>query len=228
MHSNFEIIPQKRKVFILDDHPIVREGLTLLINLEPDLLVCGQAAEMGPALQLVDQLKPDILIVDISLRGPDGLAFLSTLRAADARIPVLVLSMLDEELYAERALRAGANGYMMKQEATGLVLDALRHLLKGEVWVSHRVSAKMLKQLAAGVANPQRSIHDELSNRELEVLRLMGLGFGTRQIAEELGLSIKTIETYQSHLKEKLGLRNSRELVQSAIEWTLRNQSPPQ
>jgi DNA-binding NarL/FixJ family response regulator len=136
--------------------------------------------------------------------------------------------MLDEELYAERALRAGANGYMMKQEATGLVLDALRHLLKGEVWVSHRVSAKMLKQLAAGVANPQRSIHDELSNRELEVLRLMGLGFGTRQIAEELGLSIKTIETYQSHLKEKLGLRNSRELVQSAIEWTLRNQSPPQ
>jgi DNA-binding NarL/FixJ family response regulator len=137
-------------------------------------------------------------------------------------LPVLILSMHDETLYAERALRAGANGYIMKQEATERVLVALRRILNREIYVSDRIANKMLRHFVGGSAHPQRSPLEELSDRELEVLRLIGEGHGTRQIAEELHLSVKTVETYQSHLKEKLALKNSRELVQYAIQWNLK------
>jgi DNA-binding NarL/FixJ family response regulator len=216
----------KRKVFVLDDHPIIRSGLTMLINREPDLAVCGDAEEMSTALHLIDSLRPDILVVDISLNGPDGLDVLKHVRTKDPSLPVLILSMHDETLYAERALRAGANGYIMKQEATERVLVALRRILNREIYVSDRIANKMLRHFVGGsAAATQRSPLEELSDRELEVLRLIGEGHGTRQIAEELHLSVKTVETYQCHLKEKLGLKNSRELVQYAIQWNLQDRA---
>lgn len=212
----------KRKVLVVDDHPIVREGLTQMINREPDLTVCGNAEDMQRAVQLIDMLKPDILIVDISLNGPDGLDLLKYIRARDPALPVLILSMHDEALYAERALRAGANGYIMKQEATDSVLVALRRILNREVYVSERVANRMLRQFVGGGANDvAHSSVEGLSDRELEVLRLIGSGHTTRQIAEELHLSVKTVESYQAHLKEKLSLKNSRELVQYAVAWSM-------
>ncbi|MGI9074002.1 MAG: response regulator transcription factor [Bryobacteraceae bacterium] len=216
----------KRRVLIVDDHPIVREGLAQMINREPDLTVCGEAADMQKAVQLMEALEPDILIVDISLDGPDGLDLLKHIRTQDPSLPVLILSMHDESIYAERALRAGANGYIMKQEATDNVLDALRRILNREVYVSPRMANKMLQQFVGATGtDKRRSSVDDLSDRELEVLRLIGAGHGTRQIAEELRLSVKTVETYQAHLKEKLVLRNSRELVQYAARWTMRGRA---
>jgi DNA-binding NarL/FixJ family response regulator len=212
----------KRTVFVVDDHPIVREGLAQMINRESDLTVCGEAQEKHGALQMIDALKPDILIVDISLNGPDGLDLLKNIRTKDPSLPVLILSMHDESIYAERALRAGANGYIMKQEATEKVLVALRRILSREIYVSSRVASKMLHQFVGG--SPTMRTHsplDGLSDRELEVLRLMGDGHATRQIAEELHLSVKTVESYQAHLKEKLSLKNLRELVQYAVEWAI-------
>ncbi len=212
----------KRRVLVVDDHPIVREGLAQMINREADLTVCGDAADMRKALLLIETLRPDILIVDVSLEGPDGLDLLKSIRAQDPSLPVLILSMHDESIYAERALRAGANGYIMKQEATERVLDALRRILNHEVYVSARIANKMLQQFVGAPATDRNhSSVDDLSDRELEVLRLIGAGHGTRQIAEKLNLSIKTVETYQAHLKEKLTLRNSRELVQYATRWTM-------
>jgi DNA-binding NarL/FixJ family response regulator len=212
----------KRTVFVVDDHPIVREGLAQMINRESDLTVCGEAQEMHGALQMIEALKPDILIVDISLNGPDGLDLLKNIRARDPSLPVLILSMHDESIYAERALRAGANGYIMKQEATEKVLVALRRILSREIYVSSRVASKMLQQfVGASSTSARHSPVDDLSDRELEVLRLMGDGHGTRQIAEELHLSVKTVESYQAHLKEKLSLKNLRELVQYAVQWAI-------
>jgi DNA-binding NarL/FixJ family response regulator len=215
----------KRTVFVVDDHPIVREGLTLLINREADLSVCGVAEEAQSALRTIEALKPDILIVDISLNGPDGLDLLKTIRAKDPGLPVLILSMHDESIYAERALRAGANGYIMKQEATERVLVALRRILNREIYVSDRVANKMLRQYVGAASPARRSPLDELSDRELEVLRLIGEGHSTRQIAENLHISVKTVESYQGHLKEKLGLKNSRELFQFAIQSALREKA---
>ena len=213
-------VASKRKVFIVDDHPIVREGLAQMINREPDLAVCGDAREMQEALASIDVRKPDILIVDISLNGPDGLDLLKNIRAKDPGLPVLILSMHDESIYAERALRAGANGYIMKQEATEKVLIALRRILNREIYVSDRVADKMLHRFVGGGRSQavKGSPLEALSDRELEVLHLIGEGHGTRQIAEELHLSVKTVESYQSHLKEKLSLKNSRELMQYAIQ----------
>ncbi len=220
MHDH--VLSSKRKVFVVDDHPIVREGLTQLINRETDLAVCGVAEEAQSALRTIEALKPDILIVDISLNGPDGLDLLKTIRTKDPGLPVLILSMHDESIYAERALRAGANGYIMKQEATERVLVALRRILNREIYVSDRVADKMLRQYVGASNPPSRSPLEDLSDRELEVLRLIGEGHSTRQIAEKLHLSIKTVESYQGHLKDKLGLKNSRELLQYAIECAMR------
>jgi DNA-binding NarL/FixJ family response regulator len=211
----------RKRVFVVDDHPIVREGLTLLINREPDLMVCGEAEETQAALEAIARIRPDVLVVDISLSGPDGLDLIKTVRAGAASPPMLVLSMHDELIYAERALRAGASGYIMKQAGTERVLVALRRILKGEVYLSDRAASRMVQHYVRGSAAAARPVEAELSDRELEVYRLIGEGHGTRQIAEELHLSIKTVETYQAHIKEKLSLKNARELVQHAIEWTL-------
>jgi len=210
----------KCKVFLVDDHPIVRQGLALFIEREPDLMVCGEAEDATSALQAIRDSAPDFVILDISLNGPDGLELLKTLRVRYPNLPALVLSMHDESVYAERALRAGANGYIMKQEAADKVITAIRHILGGDVYLSDRLTKQMLQQFVNGSISPRDPLA-KLSDRELEVFRLIGAGHGTRQIADELHVSTKTVESYQAHIKEKLALRNARELVQYAVEWSL-------
>ncbi len=211
----------KRRVLVVDDHPIIRQGLVLLIDGEPDLIVCGQAEAAQPAAAAIASLRPDIVILDISLGGQDGLELLKQIRARDGDLPVLILSMHDESIYAERALRAGANGYIMKQEATDLVLTAVRRILDGQVYLPDRVASRMLRQYARGVSVEARSPLASLSDRELEVFRLIGGGSSTRQIADTLHLSVKTVESYQAHIKEKLALRTAHELHHRAIEWAV-------
>ncbi|HEY6948177.1 MAG TPA: response regulator transcription factor [Gemmatimonadales bacterium] len=213
--------PGKHRVFVVDDHPIVRQGLALLINQEPDLVVCGEAEEAGAVPGALASLQPDVLVLDISLPGRDGIELLKEIRTTDPELPILVLSMHDESLYAERALRAGASGYIMKQEATERVLVALRRILRHEVYVSDRFASEVLHKIGGHTRARQPSVAS-LSDRELEVFRLIGEGHATRQIAEELHLSVKTVESYQAHIKEKLGLSSARALVQRAIEWRLR------
>jgi DNA-binding NarL/FixJ family response regulator len=211
----------KKKVFVVDDHPIVRQGLAQMVNREPDLIVCGEAEDASTVLQAIVTVKPDIMIVDISLNGPDGLELLKNIRTRYPALPVLILSMHDESIYAERALRAGANGYIMKHEAAEKVLGAVRQILNHETYVSDRVASKILQRYISGSDNPKSSPLSELSDRELEVFRLIGMGHSTRMIAEELHLSVKTVESYQAHIKDKLSLKNGRELVQHAIQWVL-------
>jgi DNA-binding NarL/FixJ family response regulator len=213
--------PKKCRVLLVDDHPIVRQGLALLIDREPDLCVCGEAESAHAAFHAIATLLPDLVVLDISLSGPDGLDVLKEIRMKTTNLPVLILSMHDESIYAERAMRAGANGYIMKQEATDKVLVAIRRILQGEVYVSDRLTSTMLQQYVRGASQAKTSPLVNLTDRELEVFRLIGEGHGTRQIADELHLSVKTIESYQAHIKEKLALRNARELVQHAIEWTV-------
>src|SRR5579863_6000482 len=220
--ANHNFAPRKKTVFVVDDHPIVRQGLALLINQEADLTVCGEAEEMHSALSAIQALRPDILIVDISLNGPDGLELLKNIRLTSPRLPVLILSMHVESIYAERALRAGANGYIMKQEATEKVLVALRRILSGEIYVSDKIANNMLQHYVRGSNHTEHSEISELTDRELEVFRLIGEGHGTRQIAEALHLSVKTVESYQAHIKDKLSLRSVRELVQHAVQWNVR------
>jgi DNA-binding NarL/FixJ family response regulator len=209
----------------VDDHPIVRQGLGLLINREPDLVVCGEAEDAPSALQRMVSAQPDLMVIDISLDGPDGLELLKTIRLKEPILPVLILSMHEESTYAERSLRAGANGYIMKQEATERVLVAIRRILEGKVYLSERLTNKMLEQFVHGAGSSKNDPLMTLSDRELEVYRLIGAGHGTRQIADELHVSVKTVESYQAHIKEKLSLRNARELVQHAIESTLNEKS---
>src|ERR1700722_4021357 len=209
---------KKKTVFIVDDHPLLRQGLALLVNREEDLIVCGEAEEAQTAMKEIEARRPDILIADISLNGQDGLELLKNLRALYPSLPVLILSMHDESIYAERALRARANGYIMKQEATEKVLVAVRRILGGDIYLSDRMANKLLHQYISGTAVDMRSRLSTLSDRELEVFRLIGEGRSTRQIAEKLHLSIKTVETYQAHIKDKLSLHSGRELVQHAIQ----------
>lgn len=211
----------KKRILVVDDHPIVRQGLALLINREEDLLVCGEAEDAMGAMHVLASAKPDVLIVDLSLNGPDGLDLLKSIRTTHPTLPVLILSMHDESIYAERALRAGANGYIMKQVATEKVLVAVRRILSGEIYVSDRVANRMLKHYITGASTLGNSSIADLSDRELEVFRLIGEGHGTRQIAEELHLSVKTVESYQAHIKDKLSLRSARELMQHAIRWSM-------
>ena len=212
---------KKCRVLLVDDHPIVRQGLALLIDREPDLSVCGEAEGAHAAFHAIKTLRPDLVVLDISLSGPDGLDVLKEIRVKTENLPVLILSMHDESIYAERAMRAGANGYIMKQEATERVLVAIRRILQGNVYLSDRLTNTMLQQYVHGASQAKKSPLVNLTDRELEVFRLIGEGHGTRQIADELHLSVKTIESHQAHIKEKLALRNARELVQHAIEWTV-------
>ncbi len=212
---------KKSKVLVVDDHPIVRQGLALLINRESDLMVCGEAEDARMAMQSIITDKPDIMVVDISLNGPDGLDLLKDIRTRYPELPVLILSMHDESIYAERALRAGAQGYIMKQEASEKVLLALRRILSNEIYVSERIANRMLQRYIGSPGEGRPSSVADLTDRELEVFRLIGEGHSTRQIAEQLHISVKTVESYQAHIKEKLSLRSARELVQHAIQWSL-------
>ncbi len=209
----------KHRVLIVDDHPIVRQGLRSLVDQEDDLSVCGEAGSAGEALKALSTLKPDLLLVDISLKGPDGLELTKSVRALQPDIPILIVSMHDESLYAERVLRAGANGYIMKEEVAQNVVTAVRKVLGGDIYISDRMRQKILRGVAGQRSQSAVSSIDRLSDRELEVFRSIGQGRGTRQIAEDLHLSVKTIETYRAHIKEKLGLSNATELVRQAVQW---------
>lgn len=215
---------RKKRVLIVDDHPILRKGLSLLINQETDLMVGGEAENAQRALEMIEALKPDLVIVDISLPGIDGIELLRRIKQRYGELPTLVVSMHDEAVFAERALRAGARGYIMKQEALENVLVAIRKVLGGEIFVSSRIATRMLEKLVDGnAARPAASPIDLLSDRELTVFRLIGQGFGTRQIAEKLHLSVKTVESYRSHLKDKLRLGTGTDLLKAAIEWVQSN-----
>ncbi len=208
----------KYKIMLVDDHPILRQGLALMINEEKELIVCGQFEEASKALDAINALKPDAAIVDISLKGSSGIELLKNIKVQFPKLLVLVLSMHDESLYAERALRAGASGFIMKQEATDQVLVALRKVLNGEIYLSEKMSSKLMHQLVSGKTTDAGSLMERLSDRELEIFGLIGEGRGTRQIAEQLHLSVKTIESHRAHIKEKLNLKNATELVHRAIQ----------
>ena len=209
----------KTRVLLVDDHPILRQGLAQLINLEADMTVCGEAEDSPNGFTAVCELNPDVVLVDISLRGGNGIELVKNIKARLPEMPILVLSMHDESLYAERALRAGSRGYIMKEEASEKVLVAIRKVLTGEIYLSDRMQAKMLQQLANGRSKAVTSPIEYLTDRELEVFRLIGEGRSTRQIAGELHLSVRTVEAYREYIKSKLSLKNSTELVQHAFHW---------
>jgi DNA-binding NarL/FixJ family response regulator len=209
----------KYRVLLVDDHPILRKGLAELINQEADLIVCGEAEEAPKAFEAVGVLNPDVAVVDISLKGGNGLELIKNIKARYPDLPLLVLSMHDETLYAERALRAGSLGYIMKEEAIEKVLTAIRHVIAGEIFLSDRMKGRLLNQLVGGRIKQGSSSIDSLSDRELEVFRLIGEGRGTRQIAEELRLSVRTVEAYREYIKDKLNLKNGTELVQHAFQY---------
>ena len=206
-----------RTVFIIDDHPIVRKGLVQLLDQEPDLVVCGEAADVREARLGLERTRPDVVILDLSLRDSDGLELIKEIRAKHGQLPVLVLSMHDETIYAERLLSAGANGYIMKQAAGDQLVVALRRVLAGGVYVSDRIGASMIERFAVTRRKHTIDPIERLSNREVQVLNLIGRGKSTREIAKDLSLSIKTIESHRQRIKKKLSLDSSPRLVQFAV-----------
>ena len=210
--------PPKTRILLVEDHQIVRQGLSRLINLEVDLEVCGEASNAGEALQQIPRLKPDLVLTDISMSGMNGIEFLKHLKARHPEVPAVVLSMHDEALYAERALRAGALGFVMKKESSEEMLTALRKARRGEHHVSEKVGGRIF-QLFLHSKKPAESSISLLSDRELEVFELLGRGRGSKEIAAELHLSVKTVDTHRTHIKEKLKLRSFTELIQHAVQW---------
>ena len=213
---------KRARVLIVDDHPVVRYGLLQLLSSEPDFEVCGEAASAQEALALVNQRKPDIAVVDISLQGTNGIELIKQIHAVHPEARILVSSMHDETLFAERALRAGASGYINKQMAMPEMVGAIRRVLSGKVYLSTSMTERMVERAARPDTDTSRSVMQRLSDRELEVFSLLGDGLSTREVAQRLNLSVKTIETHRAQIKRKLGLRNSTELIQRAVEWTLR------
>jgi DNA-binding NarL/FixJ family response regulator len=226
--SGFTHAPGKRKVLIVDDHPIVRQGLRLMIDEEPDLKVCGEAQSEREARISIRDLEPDVVIVDISLAQGDGLELVRDVHAHHPGLPMLVLSMHDELIYAERLLAAGASGYIMKQAASDQLLVALRRVLAGERYVSESLAENLGRMRAGSESRPVRDDPIErLSNRELQVLSLIGRGQSSREAADRLGLSVKTVETHRQSLKRKLNLATNAQLLQYAINWYATRSKPP-
>jgi DNA-binding NarL/FixJ family response regulator len=209
----------KRQVFIVDDHPMMREGLARLIDNEPELTVCGEAGCALDALSAVPAAGPDLVLVDITLPDKNGLELIKDLQSLVPGLPVLVISMHDETLYAERVLRAGGRGYIMKQEGGKQLLQAIRQVLNGQIYVSQKISAQILESFSGRRLENNRSPIETLTDREFEIFQLIGQGLGTRQIAEQLHLSVKTIEVHRLHMKEKLGQTDAPSLVRYAVRW---------
>lgn len=216
----------RKRILLVDDHPITRQGLAAMIGLEPDLHVCGEAPDAVAAIAAVGRLNPDLVVVDLSLPGRNGLEFLKDLGALHPGTAALVLSMHDESLYAERAIRAGARGYLMKSAGGLAVMDAIRTVLSGRIFVSAAVSSRILESIAhptpAEAPNPSGpdARMRQLSDREFEVFQLIGQGLGTREIAGRLHLGVKTVEAHRAHLKKKLQIRDATALVREAVRWT--------
>ncbi|HLP77792.1 MAG TPA: response regulator transcription factor [Candidatus Paceibacterota bacterium] len=212
----------KTRILIVDDHAIVRFGIAQVINHQPDMMVCGEEENASRALDAISSLKPDLVIADISLKDSSGLELMRNIKAQYPKLPVLVVSGHDEGIYAEIAFRAGALGYLMKEEALEKILTAIRRVLSGAVYVSDALAARLLQQQIRGQTDIQESPVKSLSDREMEVFRLIGQWKKTREIAEELHLSIKTIEYYREQIKRKLGLKDASELTQYATSWVHR------
>ncbi len=218
--NGFQMEERKKRIFLVDDHSVVRQGLSQFINNMDDLRVCGEAEDASEAIRLLEDSKPDIVIVDISLKGANGIDLTRAIKNR-FNFPVLILSMLDEGIYAERAIKAGARGYIMKSESIEKVIDAVREIISGKIYLSPRLKENLLSKLLSDPSDRGDSPIDSLTNRELEVFRLIGEGLSSRHIASDLLLSIKTIETYRERMKKKLNLNSSDELVQYAIQWRL-------
>lgn len=214
---------QKKRILLVDDHPVVRAGFSQLLGLEPDFEVCGQAGTASEALELISKLKPDLAIVDISLDGTNGIELIKTMQALHPRVAILVLSVHSESVYAQRALRAGAKGYLMKEAPTREIFRAIRMILKGELYFSERMNDLIVRKLFAVNAETEpapSSPLDLLTDRELEIFQLIGQGIKTTGIAEKLRVSVKTVETHRAHIKEKLNLNSSMALLSEAVRWT--------
>jgi DNA-binding NarL/FixJ family response regulator len=214
----------KKKILLVDDHPIFRHGLTELLDRQVDLVVCGHADSAPTALEQMRQLKPDLAILDITLRGTDGIELVKLMKAEAPHLPILVLSMHDESLYALRALKAGALGYVMKADGVQPVLDAIYRALQGKLFVSKRLGEKLIFKAIHTSESDSPSPVGRLSDRELEVLAMLGRGHSTRSIAKEINLSVKTVETHRAHIKEKLGFADANEMVRFAIDWVARQE----
>lgn len=209
----------KTKIILVDDHPLVREWLSNLIHQQPDLAICGEAETASAAMQAIADTKPDVAIVDISLKDSSGIELIKNIKAVHPQLAVIVLSMHDERLYAERALRAGARGYIMKRETTKKIITAIRRVMEGDLYLSERLTAVLAEKFVDGGLTSASSPIEQLSDRELEVFQMIGEGYETRQIAESLNVSMKTIQVYCARIKEKLKLANATELLREAIRW---------
>jgi len=210
---------RKHRIFLVDDHPLVREGLTNLINEQNDLIVCGEAEDSAGAITGIAKTRPDVVLVDISLKNESGLELVKNLESQFPLVALIVLSMHDEALYAERALRAGARGYVMKRESTKSVLASIRRVMEGGVYVSERVVNSMARRFTSSPKRAESSPVERLSDRELEIFRLLGQGRTTAQIADDLHLSLKTVQAYCARAKEKFGVSSLGELLRAAIRW---------
>ncbi len=224
MTSPIEAAPKGKKwrILIVDDHPIVRQGLSALIAHEPDLEVCGGAEDVPDALRQVEQTRPDLVVVDISLKNGHGIDLITEIKERHERVKMLVWSMFDEKLFAERSLRAGALGYVNKQESIDAVVDAIRQVLQGEIYLSSRMTSRLLHRIRGDTALEQDPV-ENLSNRELQVFEMLGRGLTTQQIARRLCLSPKTVDTHREKIKTKLNLSNAAELSHRAVQWVLEN-----
>ncbi len=209
----------KTRIFIVDDHALIRRGLATLISAEADMEVCGQAEDATTALRDIMKIQPEIVILDLSLKGNSGLELLKNIQALNEKIQILVLSMHPESIYALRVLKAGARAYVMKQEVLSKVLDAIRRIRSGSLFVSDNIANQMLSRIAAGKDADDSTAVSVLSDRELEIVTHIGNGLLTREIAVHLHLSVKTVETHRAHIKEKLGLQNANLLVQFCVRW---------
>jgi len=212
---------RQTRIVIVDDHAVVRVGMTQLLEREDGLVVCGEARTAAEAEELVERERPDLMIVDLSLEGGSGLELIKTIRERHPSILMLVCSMHDELLFAERVLAAGARGYVMKAEAADLLVQAVRKVRSGGVYVSPAMSDRLLQTMADGYRPADGAPEERLSDRQLEVFQMIGRGLGTREIAEQLGLSVKTIETHRQEIKRRLGLETNLELVRRAVQWFL-------
>jgi DNA-binding NarL/FixJ family response regulator len=218
-HSPSKTVARKSRVFVVDDHPLVREGLTNLINGQDDLTVCGEAKDSAQAINGIGKARPNVALIDISLENESGLELLKQLKTQFPQVALIILSMHDEALYAERALRAGAQGYVMKHETSKSVLASIRRVLEGGVYVSERIVKRMALKLTSSRKPIITSPVERLSDRELEIFRLLGQGRTTSQIAADLNLSLKTVQAYCARAKEKFGVASLTELLHAAIRW---------
>jgi len=215
-------VSRKARIFLVDDHPIVRRGIQLLIGLEGDMSICGQADDAPVALEQIGKLRPDVAVVDLALKHSSGLDLVKSLRVQCPAVKVLVFTMHDEPLYAERVLKAGAHGYVTKEEGSEKAIEAIRSVLQGKPYISGGLANRMIESLTGFAKSKTSGGLESLSDRELEVLDLIGRGLGSQEIARHFKVSVKTVESHREHLKAKLGLRRATELVQYAFNWVHR------